>query len=333
MGGQASGETQRRSAVQAHLRDRLFDLSRRNRLLHFRPTKSSVNLTVASVPLVVDLKSIRADQLCHWGGRFAQAVVSGERVQLLNWLRFEDQPYLPGELDSIIQEARRDRAEYGFSQLSLVVAFLRWHNLKENANERIISPLLLLPVDLTRKKGVRDQYVLQTQSAMAEVNPVLRQQLRLVYGIELPETLELTEQNLRDFYALLRDRIASTEPGVQLRLVTEPQIELIHQRAKQRLEQFQRRKPTGARARNAAVAATDYSYAADDFRPLGLKWFTDYVLPQPLPLRGAVNGAPSPRHPQMASITANEAEQTTFALRELRQPLPMGRRPFLGHAR
>lgn len=302
---------QRRRAVQTHLRDWLFDLSRRNRLLHFRPTQSTVNLTVASVPLVVDLKSIRLDQLCVWGGRFAQEVVSTERVPLLTWLRFEDQPYLPGALDRIIQEARRDRAEYGFSQLSLVLAFLRWHNLKENADERIVSPLLLLPVDLTRKKGVRDPYWLQAESPVAQVNPVLRQQLRVVYGIELPETLDLSQESIEAFQQQLKASIASSEPGVDLRLVREPQIELIHQRARQRLEQFRRRRPVVAPALRP-IANADYSYAADDFRPLGLKLFHDWVLPAPLPLRGAVGGAPAPRHPQMAA----EAEHVTFATRE-----------------
>lgn len=303
---------QRRRAVQAHLRDRLFDLSRRNRLLHFRPTQSSVNLTVASVPLVVDLKSIRLDQLCVWGGRFAKEVASTERVPLLGWLRFEDQPYLPGALDRIIQEARRDRAEYGFSQLSMVVAFLRWHNLKEDRNERIVSPLLLLPVEVTRKKGVRDQYMLQAESSVAQVNPVLRQQLRLVYGIELPETLDLAAGEIEEFHQLLQARIASSEPGVQLRLVREPQIELIHQRARQRLEQFRRRRAVAAPLQAQTTAVTDYSYAADDFRPLGLKLFHEHVLPAPLPLRGAVGGAPAPRHPQMAA----EVEHTTYALKE-----------------
>ena len=56
--------------------------------------------------------------------------------------------------------------------------FLRWHNLKEDRDERIVSPLLLLPVEVTRKKGVRDQYVVQADTTEAEVNPVLRQQLR-----------------------------------------------------------------------------------------------------------------------------------------------------------
>lgn len=316
LGAAGDSVVARRRAVQVHLRDRLFDLSRRNRLLHFRPTQSTVNLTEASVPLVIDVKSIRADQLCVWGGEFAQQVLQGERVPLARWLRFEDQPYLAGALDRIIQEARRDRAEYGFSQLSLVLAFLRWHNLKENRDERIVSPLLLLPVELTRKKGVRDQYLLQAGGTEAEVNPVLRQQLRQVYGIALPETVEPGSGAIEAFHAQLQAGIAATEPGVQLELVREPAIELVHQRARQRLEQFRRRQRAGA-APATPAAAVDYSYSADDFRPLGLKLFHEHVRPQPLPLRAAVGGAPAVRLPQMAANPAsNEAQATTFALHE-----------------
>jgi predicted DNA-binding WGR domain protein len=312
VGAAEDGAVQRRRAVQVHLRDRLFDLSRRNRLLHFRPTQSTVNLTVASVPLVVDLKSIRLDQLCVWGGRFADDVLGGDRVPLTRWLRFEDQPYLPGSLDRIIQESRRDRAEYGFSQLSLVLAFLRWHNLKEDRDERVVSPLLLLPVELTRKKGVRDQYLLQADTTEAELNPVLRQQLRQVYGIVLPEIIDLRSQSVEAFQAQLQAQIAATEPGVKLRLIDQPEIELIHQRARQRLEQFRRRQRVQPPA--AAPAGTlDYCYRSDDFRPLGLKLFHERVKPSPLPLREAVGGAPVPRHP---NIAANEVESSTFALRE-----------------
>ena len=288
------GAARRRSAVQVHLRDRLFDLSRRNRLLHFRPTQSTVNLTVASVPLVVDLKSIRLDQLCVWDGRFADDVLGGERVPLSRWLRFEDQPYLPGSLDRIIQESRRDRAEYGFSQLSLVLCFLRWHNLKEARDERIASPLLLLPVELTRKKGVRDQYVLQADTTEAEVNPVLRQHLRQLYGIALPDTIDLRTTSIAQFHQNLQQQIAATEPGVQLRLIAQPEIELIHQRAKQRLEQFRRRQRVRAPV-TAPISTGDYSYSADDFRPLGLKLFHERVRLTALPLRDAAGGRPEAR--------------------------------------
>jgi len=304
----------RRRAVHAHLRDRLFDLSRRNRLLHFRPTQASVNMTVASVPLVVDLKNIRLDQLCVWGGRFASELLSGARVPLSSWLRFEDQPWLPASLDHVIQDARRDRAEYGLSQLSLVLAFLRWHNLKEAREERVSSPLLLLPVDLVRRKGVRDQYTLQADTTQAEVNPVLRQQLRQVYGIDLPETVDLAGDGVARFHAQLQALIASTEPGVQLKLVEAPEIELIHQRAKQRLEQFRRRR-RAAPERQPAAGSLAFSYAEDDFRPLGLRLFEERVTPARLPVGLLAGAAPAPRRQQMVAA-ADATERQAFALRD-----------------
>ena len=51
------GRTDARAAVLEHLRDRLFDASRRNPLLHFRPTGRTLNLTEASVPLVLDVRT------------------------------------------------------------------------------------------------------------------------------------------------------------------------------------------------------------------------------------------------------------------------------------
>ncbi|MGJ7902526.1 AAA domain-containing protein [Lysobacter sp. 1R34A] len=306
------GEVSRRVAVLSHLRDRLFDLSRRNRLLQFRPTQASVNLTIASVPIVLQLGSIRPEQLCTWGGEFADEVIAGKAVSLHRWLRFEDQPYLPGALDRIAQETRRDRAEYGFSHLRLVVAFLRWHNLKEDPEQRLVSPLLWLPVELVRKKGVRDQYVIQCEDGEAEFNPALRHYLRQLYDIRLPETVDLQKVSLESIHADLAAQIRASEPGVELRLQRKPAIELIRRKAVQRLQQYQRR--SGGRVRSDGQRP-DFSYERDDYRPLGLALFRQRVQPSPLPLRGAVGAAPTPT-PLHMSASADEIEHTTYALQD-----------------
>ncbi len=48
------GRGDRRTAVLTALRDRLFDLSRRNRLVSFKHTAQTLNLTEASVPLMLE---------------------------------------------------------------------------------------------------------------------------------------------------------------------------------------------------------------------------------------------------------------------------------------
>ncbi|MBY8939143.1 WGR domain-containing protein [Pseudomonas tolaasii] len=313
---QAEGPASRRTVVLEHLRNRLFDLSRRNRLLYFRPTQANVNLTVASVPLVMRVESIRPEALCTWQptfGGFSEQVLSGKPVGLQQWLRFEDQTWLQASLERIIQETRRDRAEFGFSNLRLVVAFMRWHNLKDTPEERIATPLLWLPVELSRKKGVRDQFMLQCDETEAEFNPVLRHQLRQLYDIQLPETVDLQKVSLEDIHADIARQIKLTEPGVELRLQSKPQIELIHQKAVQHLHHFQRRR---ARQRSASpLVRPDFSYDREDYRPLGLQLFQQKVLPSALPLRLAVGAKPSLRdqHPQMV---ARSAENSTYALPE-----------------
>jgi hypothetical protein len=297
----ATGAAPRRAAVLAHLRDRLFDLSRRNRLLHFRPNAATVNLTVASVPLVLQIDAIRADQICTWGGPFAAEVLSGKPVSLHRWLRFEDQPWLPASLDQLITETRRDRAEFGSSNLRLVVAFLRWHNLKEAPEERITTPLLWLPVELVKRKGVRDQYLLQCVEGDAEFNPVLRHQLAHLYDIRLPEKIPFEQASMTAIHGDILAQIRRTEPSVELRLLEQASVQMVRQKALQRMQQYQRRKTPGAATTVAGLPP--YSYDRLDYRPLGRALFEQWVRPSPLPQRFEAGAPPDTalRRPQMVA--------------------------------
>jgi predicted DNA-binding WGR domain protein len=312
----------KRRMIQAHLRDRLFEISRRNRLIYFKPTLQTLNLTIASVPLVLDYRNIKLEQLFVWHPELAATVTEGGPMSLGKYLRFEDAPYIPGVLDKIISEAKRDRAEYGFAQLRLVLCFLRWNNLKESPSERIHSPLLLLPVELTKKKGVRDNYVLDPTTSEAEVNPALRHHLKELYNLNLPEIVDLKETSLDQFYDALKAQIHATEPGVTLNKIDRPQIELIHEKARQRLDQYRRRMKLQARKARRA-AKPEYSYDRENFRPLGLQLFLEKVRPTPMPLRDVMGAAPQTRLPHIVapdvpteSGKVLETERRMFSLRD-----------------
>jgi len=307
-----AGAPQYRQLVLETLRDRLFDLSRRNRLLHFRSTQQSLNLTEASVPLLLDARNIQAGQLCTWGPPIARRVLRGKGLTLGSVIRWDDAPYAAGVLDGMISQARRDRSEYGQSQLRLIVAFLRWHDLKNAPEERISSPLLLLSADLTKRRGVRDSYQLVATDSVAEVNPALRQQLERLYGIELPESIDLADDAaIAGLHAVLAGQIAAGEPGVRLTIRDRPRIELIHQRAQLRFDAYQRR--TG-RARIAVGGRNyAYSYRRRDYRPLGLQIFRDRVAAQPSPMSVVLGDGPAPRIPRM-SPAALTRERETYVL-------------------
>src|SRR5206468_8950 len=105
----------KRALILSCLQQRLFEISRRNRLLNFRATTQVVNLTWASVPLSFDVRNVRSEQILTWGRAFQEAVAAGGPVSLNKYLRFEEALYLPGQLDEIRNEARRNQAEFGFA--------------------------------------------------------------------------------------------------------------------------------------------------------------------------------------------------------------------------
>jgi hypothetical protein len=151
---------ERRRQTQQYLRNRLFEISRRNRLLYFRETMGSANLTVGSLPFTLDHRVIKAEQLLVATERFCKALErhfeaeeSGRWLSLQQYLRFEDYPFLAPSIDKIRLQAQSDIKEYGFSQLRLALAFLRWHDLARDKAERIHSPLILLPVELRKQRG------------------------------------------------------------------------------------------------------------------------------------------------------------------------------------
>ncbi|WP_244927559.1 DUF4011 domain-containing protein [Nocardioides sp. W7] len=290
----STGAADRRGAVLTHLRDRLFDLTRRNPLLHFRATQRTLDLTEASVPLVLDVRSIRPEQLFTWTGPTARRLAEGKAVDVGSMVRWDDAPYAAAALDALISAARRDRAEYGQDQLRLVVAFLRWHDVKGDPGTRVPSPLVLAPVTLTKQRGVRDSYRLQLVDAVAEVNPVLRHQLRELYGFELPETVALDDpEALADLRATIERQARTSQPGVSVTLVDRPRVDLIRSRAQLAVTAYRRRRSTGRPTIGRRQYA--YSYAHPGWLPLGLQVFRDRVLRTPLPVSVELGDAPVPR--------------------------------------
>lgn len=284
----------RRNLILTALRRRLFDVTRRNRLLHFRATHQTVNLTWASVPLVFDVSAIRPEELLTWNEKFRRAVVSGEPIALNRWLRFEEAIYLPGQLDAIRAEAYRDQAEYGFAQLRLVACFLRWTNLKESPPDRYESPLVLVPVRLVKTKGVRDVYTLEPLSSEAEINPALRHVLQVLYGVELPERIDLEADSLDRLYEFLRSRVQASEPGVTLEKIDRPRINLLHAQAQRRLDQYRRRARLSGRGVRS-LFDLDYCYDRDNYHPLGLRLFQTRLTPTEPNLRMFAGERPRPR--------------------------------------
>lgn len=289
------------------LRNRLFDTSRRNRLLFYKPNMRFVNLTVSSVPMVLHYQSIRPELLFTWNDEISGKVKGMKEILLNKYLRFEDHTYLSSALDKIRVESQRDIQEYGFSQLKLVITFLNWHNLKENANERIQSPLLMIPVELKKSKKLKeDHYTLQVLDNAAEVNPVLANQLRELYGIKLPDFVDLDEMSIEQFFDILKLQIDNSNQGIQLQHIKKPLIKLVHSIAKQTVGNYRKR----LRKNNGldSYKNISYSYQTEYFKPLGLEIFRQRIETRPSFLEFLINDDIRLSSQQLTAKSSNERE-------------------------
>jgi predicted DNA-binding WGR domain protein/DNA polymerase III delta prime subunit len=259
---------QRKEFILNRLRNRLYDVSRRNRLLYYKPNARFVNLTVSSVPIVLHYQSIRPELLFFWNPELAEKIVGMKEIVLNKYLRFEDHGYLPASLDAVRVEAQRNIQEYGFNQLRLVIAFLSWHNLKDDPAERIQSPLLLVPVSLKKNKKVReDHYVLKVLDNAAEVNPVLAGQLRELYGIRLPDLVDLDEMSPDQFCRLVKAQIEEANQGIVLNYIDKPEVTLVHSEERKTVTYYRQRLKT--------------FHAEDERIPPGLEMFRKHIAPEP----------------------------------------------------
>lgn len=291
------------------LKSRLFDISRRNRLLYFKASARFLNLTVSSVPTTLNYKHINPESLFIWNDDISSKVKNGKPIALSKYLRIEDNPYIPSTLDKIRSEATRDVNEYGFSQLRLIICSLNWYNLKEDSKEKINSPLILVPVEIKKKKGVKDQYTLEITSTEAEVNPVLVYWLRELYDIKLPDTIVLEDFDMEKLYQTIQDQIQLSNSGISIEYQNKPRLKLIHSLAKQTLSQFNRRL---RRNKNMSrFKDFDYSYQRENFQPLGLKIYKEKIQPYSSALEFLIN---EDIKTSSFNLTGNEKERSLFTI-------------------
>lgn len=325
-GGQdASGK---RQVVLRKLQERLFEINRRNRLLQFKTTLQTLNLTHASIPVAFDVASIRSDEVLTWGGKFQQEALRQKPVWLNRFLNFQEAVYVPGQLDRLRSEARRDQTEYGFAQLKLIICFLRWSDLKATPVERYESPLLLLPASLEVKKGIHDRYSLQLVDDQAEVNPVIRHLFRQLYDIDLPARVTADEASITQFYEALRERIQQSDKSVELSRIDRPRIEMIHEKAKRRLDQFRRRARSSGRGVRQFLDL-NYSYDRIAWQPLGYQLFENFIVPAKTRMEAVVtettpptrrltaetDSEGGPPEPEPSPQTTQETEKSFYSLK------------------
>ena len=94
-------------------------------------------------------------------------------------------------LNKLRLEAKKSLEELGVNSLFLVLGTLSWYD-KGKPDDKLISPLLLIPVTLD-KESRKEIYKLSVIEDEIIINPALTEKLRQTFGIELP-----TQEKIQD---------------------------------------------------------------------------------------------------------------------------------------
>ena len=186
----------------AKWKSRLLDLSLRNRLLNFKPTKATLTIVapdpealenavadgvefrMSAAPVMMDGQDGRSDAL-HVIRTGTSALEETARKSLAEreLIAKVSERSLQDHLLAIHSTARTGLEEGGANTLYLAFGLLRWTDGDRSA-QTWLAPILLIPVVLTRQ-SVRSGYRLSRHDDEPVVNPTLLQLLESKFGLSI----------------------------------------------------------------------------------------------------------------------------------------------------
>ncbi len=194
-------------------KDKLIDLSKRNRLLNFRPTKVTSIHIVDELPpevlriLVVDNSSVsflpilkENEDLFNQNEEILESQeyqtykkegLDAKHTDLHLQTRLKKE-HLSKNLQRISSKASSVMEEQGYNVLFLALGFLEWYE-SNDSDVKLRAPIILVPVELTRTSVRSDFKLKYTEDDPPFVNPALIQKLQNDYGIKVNLSLEELE--------------------------------------------------------------------------------------------------------------------------------------------
>jgi hypothetical protein len=208
-------------------KSRLLDISARNRLLNFRPTKvTTVNVTTPQIDtlfskLVLEERPLKFPlyqgktilRLSDPDDDDSDPPEPEYRVRPGDIETTKSPPDLEKSLYRLTQIARSSREERGVNTLYLALASLAWRP-QDGAGWQS-APLLMVPVNLSREDHLHP-YILSPLDEDAEVNPTLIYMLRMDFEFYVPEFPDQpNEDSLENFLKSLEKSVAAMEWRVE----------------------------------------------------------------------------------------------------------------------
>ena len=227
--GAASVDTQLNQA-----RAELLDLTLRNALLNFRPSKTRGVAIVDEIPRDVFRILVRNGRAMSFrpGGVAGPSVANAddrEQESLLSELEREltalgapadrhtdsvlqtpyDKPHLDTRLRNTFREAHTWIEEQGLNILYLSLGMLEWYEA-DTSTDRRLAPLILMPAELSRTDA-RARFMVRFAEEEIAANLSLAAKLKQDFGIRLPTIADADDLDVDAYLAQIGDAIADQD--------------------------------------------------------------------------------------------------------------------------
>ncbi len=112
-------------------------------------------------------------------------------------------------LNKLRLEAQRSLEELGVNSLFLVLGTLSWYD-KDKPEDKLISPLLLIPVKLD-KQSRKEIYKLSVIEDEIVINPALSEKLKQTFGIDLPPQESIQDLSYSEAISLIQKAVSEKQ--------------------------------------------------------------------------------------------------------------------------
>lgn len=190
---------------------KLLNLTLRNNLLNFKPTKKTISILEGDINVLEDYLSsgvefsfvscppeIEAEKRSEKEFSF-QRILKEEYKEYMNLemkshrlVSLLSEEELQQSIKALYYGARTEMEENGANTLFLALGFLKWFETDLSKQPRY-APILLYPIELVRKSSAKG-YVVRFREEEVQINTTLLEKLRMELNLEFP-TLEVLPQD------------------------------------------------------------------------------------------------------------------------------------------
>ncbi len=210
-------------------KNKLIDLSRRNRLLNFKPTKVTTIKIIDEIPSEVFKSMVSENKSFNFLPKEKNDLIENnqkdDEILITEFFEYETEELEDKHTDLNLQtnlteeqlgknlkriqfRANQLMEEQGYNILYLTLGMVEWYEA-EQSHVKNRSPLIMLPVEL-KKRSIKSKYKLYKSDEESFINPALQYKLSSDFNFNLPD-LPLEDESIapQEYLKTVKDLIKS----------------------------------------------------------------------------------------------------------------------------